>query len=769
LGSTSSALTQTVNKAAATVTLGNMTQTYTGSPLTPTATTNPAGLTIVWTNAPQTGPGSYEVTATVNDTNYQGSASGTFVISQADNDAPTINCTVPNQANWYGSDVLVPCTASDSGSGLADPNDASFNLSTSVANGIETSSAQTNTHQVCDNNSNCATAGPYTFKVDRKAPVVSCGSADSIWHADNQSVACTSSDGGSGLANSADASFTLSTTVVSGDETASAATGSKTVADGVGNSSTAGPYTFKVDRKAPVVSCGSADSIWHADNQSVAYTASDGGSGLANSADASFTLSTTVASGTETASASTGSKTVADSLGNTETAGPYTFKVDRKAPQLVSCDTSDGAWHATDVTLKCNYTDGGSGMTTAFVSLTTNVVAGTETTNAVASAGGAQACDNAGNCAASPANISGNRIDKKAPVLSCGSPDSIWHASDQSVTCTATDGGSGLAISGDASFTLSTNVPVGTEANNASTGTHDVSDAVGNSATAGPVSGFMIDKKAPVINCTVPDQSIWYGNNVTVNCTASDAGSGLAVPVDATFTLSTSVASGVETASAATGSKMVSDGVGNSDTVGPYTFKVDKKGPSITINKPSATNYFLNQAIAANYSCSDGGSGLDSCIGTVANGSNIDTTTVGSKTFKVTATDNVGNTTSASVSYSVQYIFSGFSAPVENMPIVNLAKAGQAIPIKWRLTDANGNPVSDPLNFTSVTASSSNASCGGSTDAIETYAGNSGLLYNGNGNWQFNWKTPKYYAGLCLTMKLTLSDGTTHDAYFSFK
>ena len=44
----------TIAKAAATVTLGNLIQTYTGSPLTPTATTVPPGLAIVWTNAPQT-------------------------------------------------------------------------------------------------------------------------------------------------------------------------------------------------------------------------------------------------------------------------------------------------------------------------------------------------------------------------------------------------------------------------------------------------------------------------------------------------------------------------------------------------------------------------------------------------------------------------------------------------------------------------------------------------------------------------------------------
>jgi hypothetical protein len=74
--------TITINKAAATITLSNITQTYTGSALMPSATTTPNGLAIVWTNAPQTNAGSYAVTATVDDANYQGSTKGTFLINK---------------------------------------------------------------------------------------------------------------------------------------------------------------------------------------------------------------------------------------------------------------------------------------------------------------------------------------------------------------------------------------------------------------------------------------------------------------------------------------------------------------------------------------------------------------------------------------------------------------------------------------------------------------------------------------------------------------
>ena len=65
------------------MTLSNLTQTYTGSPLTPTATTNPPGLAITWSGTPQTAAGSYSVTATVNDPSYTGSATGTLVIAKA--------------------------------------------------------------------------------------------------------------------------------------------------------------------------------------------------------------------------------------------------------------------------------------------------------------------------------------------------------------------------------------------------------------------------------------------------------------------------------------------------------------------------------------------------------------------------------------------------------------------------------------------------------------------------------------------------------------
>lgn len=103
--------TFTIKKASATVTLGNLIQTYTGKPLTPAATTSPAGLTVGWTNAPQTNAGSYAVTAAVSDPNYQGAANGTFTINSASSAvAPSVAITSPTGGNQSSTQITIKAT-----------------------------------------------------------------------------------------------------------------------------------------------------------------------------------------------------------------------------------------------------------------------------------------------------------------------------------------------------------------------------------------------------------------------------------------------------------------------------------------------------------------------------------------------------------------------------------------------------------------------------------------------------------------------------------
>ena len=79
--------TLVIAKAAATVTLSNLTQAGDGTPKAVTVTTAPAGLaTTVTYNGSTTVPsavGSYSVVATITDVNYEGSASGTLTITDS--------------------------------------------------------------------------------------------------------------------------------------------------------------------------------------------------------------------------------------------------------------------------------------------------------------------------------------------------------------------------------------------------------------------------------------------------------------------------------------------------------------------------------------------------------------------------------------------------------------------------------------------------------------------------------------------------------------
>ena len=79
--------TLVISQATGAVTLGSLSQTYDGTAKAATATTTPSGLTVSFTyngsaNAP-TNAGSYTVIGTINDANYQGSATNTLVIAQA--------------------------------------------------------------------------------------------------------------------------------------------------------------------------------------------------------------------------------------------------------------------------------------------------------------------------------------------------------------------------------------------------------------------------------------------------------------------------------------------------------------------------------------------------------------------------------------------------------------------------------------------------------------------------------------------------------------
>jgi hypothetical protein len=218
-------------------------------------------------------------------------------------------------------------------------------------------------------------------------------------------------------------------------------------------------------------------------------------------------------------------------------------------------------------------------------------------------------------------------------------------------------------------------------------------------------------------------------------------------------------------------------------TPDPFTFVAQTNvalNTLVTSNSIAVTGLNAPSPISVTSgSYSINGGTFTSAVGTVNNGDSVRVQLMSSGSYATTtiATLTIGGVSgtfivTTQISQSQAYVFSGFFSPVDNLPIVNSAKAGQAVPVKWRLTDSSGTPISGPTSFRDLGSYMINCGSliGDPIDAIEEYAaGTSGLQYDGDGYWQFNWKTPKTYAGQCRTMVITLGDGSKHEADFKFK
>jgi len=185
----------------------------------------------------------------------------------------------------------------------------------------------------------------------------------------------------------------------------------------------------------------------------------------------------------------------------------------------------------------------------------------------------AQSCDAAGNCASGSYSVS---LDETAPTFNCATPDTVWHAADVSLACTASDRLSGLANSGDGSFSLTTSVPADTETANATTRSRSVCDLAGNCTSVGPVSGIKVDKKPPQITLTTPAAGAvyTYRQPVTAGFACVDGGSGTGSPGFCTGTPLSGSNISTTTPGANTFTVSSADAVGNAATAVSHAYSV---------------------------------------------------------------------------------------------------------------------------------------------------------------------------------------------------
>lgn len=188
----------------------------------------------------------------------------------------------------------------------------------------------------------------------------------------------------------------------------------------------------------------------------------------------------------------------------------------------------------------------------------------------------------------------------------------------------------------------------------------------------------------------------------------------------------------------------------------------DREAPTVTISSPlDGANVVKGSSLTAGYTCADtGGSGLVSCVGDVPSGTALDTSSVGSRTFSVTAIDGADNRTTTSVSYSIRYAVRGFyslAAP----PVVNDVKAGKVVPLVFSLGGNQG------LGVLAGAPSSSQIACPvrPRRDEVESYLGSNApaLSYRASTRrYTAAWPTSRSWKkGTCRDVVVTLVDGST--------
>jgi hypothetical protein len=316
-------------------------------------------------------------------------------------------------------------------------------------------------------------------------------------------------------------------------------------------------------------------------------------------------------------------------------------------------------------------------------------------------------------------------------------------------------------------------VPNGADVDTSTLGEHSftvtATDRAGNHASA--VAHYtVVDVTPPQIALATPAQDAVYdlGQQVAASysCADEDGGSGLS-----SCTGTVANGAGIDTSSVGQKSFTVSaaDNAGNpASTTVTYTV-ADRAAPEITLNSPTdGAEYGLGDRVLADYSCADqpGGSGLASCTGTVANGTPIDTSSFGTHTFEVHATDGAGNPATKAVTYSVVYDFDGFFWPVKNPPGLTRWKAGVPVPVRFSLNGFQGaRPEADGYPRSMRCG-------GGDVEQVARAAQGrkkSAFEYDRHTDrYTMLWKTDRRWAGTCRDFVLKLDDGSVHTARFDF-
>ena len=207
--------------------------------------------------------------------------------------------------------------------------------------------------------------------------------------------------------------------------------------------------------------------------------------------------------------------------------------------------------------------------------------------------------------------------------------------------------------------------------------------------------------------------------------------------------------------------------VSSSQTGASLTVVEDTTPPTLAPTV-SPNPVYLNGTATASAGAIDTGSGIasQSCEPVI-------TSSVGTYSVTCTATDNAGNTATATVSYRVIYRFDGFLQPINdtghsqvcNSPCpVSIFKGGSTVPVKFQLKDANGNIVQSARRPVWVTPQQGNPTSAPIDESIFTDPATSGTNYqwDGSSKYTYNWGTQGFATRYYWRIGVTLDDGMTY-------
>lgn len=323
------------------------------------------------------------------------------------------------------------------------------------------------------------------------------------------------------------------------------------------------------------------------------------------------------------------------------------------------------------------------------------------------------------------------------PTVSGALGNNGWYISNVQVSWSVSDAESALT---------STNGCETTTINYDTNGADLTCTATSQGGTSSQTVTVKRDATAPVISATVtpsPNANGWNNVDVIVVFTAVDTLSGISGSNSQTQTISSE---GQNLSTSAT----FTDNAGNSATKTASGINIDKTAPTIGVTQNLI--YITGQAATSDAACTDALSGIEVC-----SISSIVTSSVGAHSYVVSATDKAGNSATVTVNYSVKYDFRGFLSPADK----STNKQGSAIPVKFQLFDASGNPVSTATATITVDGNAATSTGSSSTGNYFRYDPTSQ-------QYIFNLNTKPLSVGTHLIV-VKLDDGTSRSLSISLK